>query len=374
MKTQADDRVRRRPPSPAGRASPASGRCRASSSARCARSSATGRRRHAAAGDRRGAHRSRACTPAGRSRATRTRRWTRCALNGLLPPDIAVLVSSRADEPSTRGATRAAGPTATGCSRGARAASSSATAPSGGPRAARPRRARHAARHSSSAVTTSPRSRPSETDTRWFRCDVTRASVARRRRACWSSGSRRTCSCATWSGCSSGRCSTSRAAGERRRVRRAAEGRPRAQAGRTAPAHGLASGGRRLVGGGPRPSGAHGARPRAMLDGSRMLNVLLTNDDGIEAEGLQALRRALAALDGCAWRSSPRTETARRWPARSRRAGRCGSSESPSRTAPSATPPTARPSTACGWRASGCRRTSRPTCRRRDQPRREPRR
>ena len=29
-----------------------------------------------------------------------------------------------------------------------------------------------------------------------------------------------------------------------------------------------------------------------------MLNVLLTNDDGIEAEGLQALRRALAALDG----------------------------------------------------------------------------
>jgi 5'-nucleotidase len=29
-----------------------------------------------------------------------------------------------------------------------------------------------------------------------------------------------------------------------------------------------------------------------------MLNVLLTNDDGIEAEGLQALRAALAALDG----------------------------------------------------------------------------
>ncbi|MHB8532589.1 MAG: 5'/3'-nucleotidase SurE, partial [Solirubrobacteraceae bacterium] len=27
-----------------------------------------------------------------------------------------------------------------------------------------------------------------------------------------------------------------------------------------------------------------------------MLNVLLTNDDGIEAEGLQSLRRALAAL------------------------------------------------------------------------------
>ena len=29
-----------------------------------------------------------------------------------------------------------------------------------------------------------------------------------------------------------------------------------------------------------------------------MLNVLLTNDDGIEAEGLQALRKALVALDG----------------------------------------------------------------------------
>src|SRR5689334_18090116 len=32
--------------------------------------------------------------------------------------------------------------------------------------------------------------------------------------------------------------------------------------------------------------------------GSRMLNVLLTNDDGIEADGLQALRRALVAPDG----------------------------------------------------------------------------
>jgi 5'-nucleotidase len=34
-----------------------------------------------------------------------------------------------------------------------------------------------------------------------------------------------------------------------------------------------------------------------MLEGE-MLNVLLTNDDGIEAEGLQAMRRALAELDG----------------------------------------------------------------------------
>ena len=29
-----------------------------------------------------------------------------------------------------------------------------------------------------------------------------------------------------------------------------------------------------------------------------MLNVLLTNDDGIEADGLQAMRRALLELDG----------------------------------------------------------------------------
>ena len=32
--------------------------------------------------------------------------------------------------------------------------------------------------------------------------------------------------------------------------------------------------------------------------GNQMLNVLLTNDDGIEAEGLQAMRRALAAVEG----------------------------------------------------------------------------
>src|SRR5665213_188488 len=32
--------------------------------------------------------------------------------------------------------------------------------------------------------------------------------------------------------------------------------------------------------------------------GKQMLNVLLTNDDGIEAEGLQAMRRALLAVEG----------------------------------------------------------------------------
>jgi 5'-nucleotidase len=39
-----------------------------------------------------------------------------------------------------------------------------------------------------------------------------------------------------------------------------------------------------------------GTEARPML-GKQMLNVLLTNDDGIEAEGLQAMRTALAALD-----------------------------------------------------------------------------
>jgi 5'/3'-nucleotidase len=35
-----------------------------------------------------------------------------------------------------------------------------------------------------------------------------------------------------------------------------------------------------------------------MLGTTAMINVLLTNDDGIEAEGLQAMRRALVELDG----------------------------------------------------------------------------
>ena len=33
-----------------------------------------------------------------------------------------------------------------------------------------------------------------------------------------------------------------------------------------------------------------------------MLNVLLTNDDGIEAEGLQTLRGRWSSSRGCAWR------------------------------------------------------------------------
>ena len=45
------------------------------------------------------------------------------------------------------------------------------------------------------------------------------------------------------------------------------------------------------------PAGVH-RRRRGAYAGQDMLNVLLTNDDGIEAEGLQAMRRALAELDG----------------------------------------------------------------------------
>ncbi len=88
-----------------------------------------------------------------------------------------------------------------------------------------------------------------------------------------------------------------------------------------------------------------------MLD-ENMLNVLLTNDDGIEAEGLQAMRRALVEVEGVRLaviapdgnRSAmARSITTRRplWVA-----------EVPSPTAPAASPPTGPPSTACGWRAS----------------------
>ena len=84
-----------------------------------------------------------------------------------------------------------------------------------------------------------------------------------------------------------------------------------------------------------------------------MLRVLLTNDDGIDAEGLQALRRALVALDDIELAviapDGNRSATA----ARSRSAARCGSPRSRSTTAPSATPATGRRWTACGSPRSG---------------------
>ncbi len=60
-------------------------------------------------------------------------------------------------------------------------------------------------------------------------------------------------------------------------------------------------------------------------------------------------------------RWSPPTATARRWRARSPRAGRCGSRRRRSQTAPSGMPPTARPWTACGSPASVWSRTFIPT-------------
>ena len=65
-----------------------------------------------------------------------------------------------------------------------------------------------------------------------------------------------------------------------------------------------------------------------------VLRVLLTNDDGIEAEGLQALRRALLAVAGRrARRHRARRQPLRHRAARSPRAARCGSRRSTSATA-----------------------------------------
>ena len=74
-----------------------------------------------------------------------------------------------------------------------------------------------------------------------------------------------------------------------------AAGPPARRGRRTAPAHGLA-----LAQFATRLTAVPGPERTAtapMLD-EQMLNVLLTNDDGIEADGLQAMRGALAALDG----------------------------------------------------------------------------
>ena len=93
------------------------------------------------------------------------------------------------------------------------------------------------------------------------------------------------------------------------------------------------------------------------------MRVLLTNDDGIEAEGLQALRRALLrARRTSSWRSSPPTATARR-------SARSITTRRPlwveevdfERRHASATRPTARRSTACAWRRSGSSTASTPT-------------
>jgi 5'/3'-nucleotidase SurE len=73
------------------------------------------------------------------------------------------------------------------------------------------------------------------------------------------------------------------------------------------------------------------------------MRVLLTNDDGIGAQGLQALRRALLEIDGIELDviAPPR-------------ACRSGSSRSTSTTAPSASPPTGPRSTASASPSSAC--------------------
>ena len=89
-----------------------------------------------------------------------------------------------------------------------------------------------------------------------------------------------------------------------------------------------------------------------------VMRVLLTNDDGIGAEGLHALRRALAELEGIETHviapDSNRSATARSITTRRR----SRSTRSSSTTARSPTRPTGRRSTAFGsatsaWSASG---------------------
>ena len=80
-----------------------------------------------------------------------------------------------------------------------------------------------------------------------------------------------------------------------RGVRGAARGQA-ARAGRAHRARARAGAGERHL---RRPADLHALRDRSgPYAGLSMLNVLLTNDDGIEADGLQAMRRALLELDG----------------------------------------------------------------------------
>ena len=88
----------------------------------------------------------------------------------------------------------------------------------------------------------SPRPRPSTSASSGTSCgrNGTRSRPCSARGGCSSSGSRPTPSCATWSGCWSGRCSRWQAAAAPSRISRTLlEGAPRERAGETARAHGL---------------------------------------------------------------------------------------------------------------------------------------
>ena len=85
------------------------------------------------------------------------------------------------------------------------------------------------------------------------------------------------------------------------------------------------------------------AGPAAWRGSRSRVRVLLTNDDGIEAAGLQTLRRALLAVPGIELAVIAPDSDRSRSGAGSPRGGRCGCRRSTSATARSATPRTGTP-------------------------------
>ena len=108
-----------------------------------------------------------------------------------------------------------------------------------------------------------------------------------------------------------------------------------------------------------RPVGRGRAVRRNILAAVR---VLLTNDDGIEAEGLQALRRALLEVPGIELAViAPDSNRSRHRRAGSRRAARCGSRRSTSATARVGYATDGTRWTACASPSSAWSRASRPS-------------
>ena len=140
---------------------------------------------------------------------------------------------------------------------------------------ARPRRRSTPAPPRSRARTTSPPSRPPRPTTCASSATCSAPSGSRSRATCSPSGSRPTPSCATWCACWWGRCS------------------------RASRPSGFAE---LLDGRAAQRGGGDGAGPRALPRERRiplndaLMRVLLTNDDGITAPGLNAMRRALLEL------------------------------------------------------------------------------